>query len=92
MARMVDRPRMRPDVSKPPRRSRSRVITKPLEPNILRAVALGMADGQLCQADALLTYPPLGRNHNGPRDTNLERALKHMRSACGWLTTAANHT
>lgn len=67
-----------------------------LEPNIMRYVALGMADGQIEQADALLCdpwrvvagRPPRGRT----RRYQFEVALEHMRSACKWLIAAAENT
>lgn len=62
----------------------------------MRPIALIMADGQLAQADALLCDPwTLEPNLNdvrrrGYRRNNLEVALAHMRSAAGWLGSAAS--
>ena len=62
---------------------------EPLDPDVMRFVALGLADGQIEQADVLLLDPwaPAIGSHHGK--LQLERALEHMRSACGWLTCAA---
>ncbi len=61
------------------------------DPGVMRAVALGMADGQLHQADFLLCVAD-GRAKRGRgkwADPPLVAAILHMRSACGWLTRAA---
>lgn len=66
-----------------------------LEPNIMRQVALGMADGQLAQAD----YYLLVHEGRAPRPADamkrtppLVQALLHMRSGCKWLVSAAEAT
>lgn len=61
------------------------------DPNVMKGVALGMADGHIHQADVLLSTPwrrySLARG--GGTELGLERALRHMRSANGWLISAA---
>ncbi len=65
----------------------------PLDGDVMRQVALGMADGQLHQADVLLCDPwhvKRGRSGGGrDGETNLVRALLHMRSACKWMQAVA---
>ncbi len=61
-----------------------------LEPSVMRLVALGMADGQINQADALLCLPPFAKTRGSRREANLVCALLHMRSACGWLRSAVS--
>jgi hypothetical protein len=66
-----------------------------LDGSVLRFVALEMADGQLGQADRWLLVAdgraswPVGRHHDKPA---LLVAFEHLRSACGWLVSAAEHT
>lgn len=48
-------------------------------------IALGLADGQIEQADRMLTPGVHRRNVGDP----LVRCLEHARSACGWLRSAA---
>lgn len=58
-----------------------------LDPLIMVGVALGLADGQLEQADHLLG----GGSRKGYRrhdESLLTLALLHARSACGWLIAA----
>jgi hypothetical protein len=69
----------------------------PLVPDVMRLVAMGLADGQLGQADHWLSVvdgrarPP--RGWNGPQSVcPLVRALEHMRSATGWLVAAAEQS
>lgn len=62
-----------------------------LPPNLMREVALGLADGQIHQADILLCHPERLRGGRGVRDAHV-RALEHMLSACGWLRSAAETT
>jgi hypothetical protein len=55
----------------------------------LQGVALGIARGQLAQAARwLLVAQGLVRRPGDPRDPLLT-ALQHLRSATGWLETAA---
>jgi len=65
-----------------------------LDGDVLRMVALEMADGQLARADWWLLAAdgraPIPRYWRG-RDP-LTVALEHMRSGCGWLKSAAEHT
>jgi len=66
---------------------------KALDGSVLKLVGLGMADGQLEQADRWLEITAGRLSH--PRLYNgrppLVVALEHLRSACGWLTAAAEH-
>jgi hypothetical protein len=61
---------------------------------LMRKMALGMADGHLAQADALLCHPRdlepanFGTHARGRRQTQLEQALRHMRTAAGWMIAA----
>jgi hypothetical protein len=61
----------------------------------MRQVALGMADGQLAQADLWLLRadgraptPTISGLRNEHKPKPLVRALEHLRSACGWLEAA----
>jgi hypothetical protein len=73
---------------------KSKTCGKPVPGEIIRAVALGMADGQIEQADRWLTFID-GRGpkpRNSTTSTPQIVALEHLRSACGWLVSAAEHS
>lgn len=63
------------------------------DPSLMRLVGLGLAGGQLEQADRWLSIAagvePRRREYGGQDVDALVRALEHLRSACGWLWSAA---
>ena len=61
------------------------------EPRVMRLIGLGMADGQLEQADRwLLVADGRARRPVARSGDPLVLALEHLRSACGWLITVAS--
>jgi hypothetical protein len=61
------------------------------EPRVMRLIGLGMADGQLEQADRWLLAADNRARRPGTRSGDpLVHALEHLRSACGWLITVAD--